>query len=94
MARLVGAAFCTPKGGWFDSGQGTYLGCGFDPCRGDVGGNQSMVISLPFSLSLPLSLKLIKRKEKKRREKRNMGGQKVQLSFRSFILASASADVW
>ena len=36
MAQLVGVLFCATKGGRFDSGQGTCLGCRFDPWVGCV----------------------------------------------------------
>ena len=31
IVQLVGALFYTPKGCGFNFGQGTYLGCGFNP---------------------------------------------------------------
>ena len=57
MAQLVGPLSCTPKGRGFDPGQGTYLGCGFDPWTRQL--NDVSLTSIFLSLSLsPLFLPL------------------------------------
>ena len=59
VAQLVGVLSHTPKGWGFNSGQDTYLGCGFDPQLGHVREATNQCLSLTLMLSTPLSLKLI-----------------------------------
>ena len=62
VAQLVGASSHKPNGGMFDFRSGHMPRLRFNPQSGHVPeGNQSMFLSLSFSLflSLPLSLKAI-----------------------------------
>ena len=55
VAQLVGASSCTPACCWFNSSQGAYLGCRFDPWSGHIWEATDQCFSLTLVFFSPIS---------------------------------------